>query len=123
MSSPAYITADSLLRLWDRHVPLLKDDNWQEWDSRMHNLLRPYAGVLDILTGKVKEGQAEYDLQIDIALLAIIDRKIGSEAYNSLSRLHETGNQKGSTAYQWLKRAYISTEACSRNGRGDWEDN
>lgn len=101
---PILISPESLLRVWDRHVPMLMDDNWQEWDSRLHNLLRPYTGVLDILTGKVQEGHAAYDLQIDIALLAIIDRKVNSEAYDVLCKLHENGNCKGSIAYQHLKK-------------------
>jgi len=104
-------TVQALLLVTDWHIAPFTGDNWRVWNCRLQNLLRPYDGVLDILTGEATSVTKGYNSEIDDALLAIIDRKVHPTLYFFILNLGE--NDRGAAAYESLEDHYTLVHAPS----------
>ncbi|UZJ53266.1 hypothetical protein CBS101457_002586 [Exobasidium rhododendri] len=96
----------SILKYAHAHIPALKEKNWPEWNARMCNLLRPHATALDIMMGRIVEGDALYSKRVDMELLSLIDKKIHSDVYDVMLSVNTSKNPKGSLVYKALRAEY-----------------
>lgn len=100
---PSHATYPSLLNISIEGMPRLNVDNWIEWQAVLLDVLAPYKGATDILTGRIAHDSPEYSAKTDTELMSLVHRLVSSEMRVHVRQATRKVPHRGSTVYQELK--------------------
>lgn len=93
-----------LLLVSTNGIPTLNTKNWDEWSSVLLDVLAPYEGVVEYLTGEIRrQGDC---IQLEVDLLSLIQRTVFSELRVRIQMVTDRYGRNGSKVFHALQERH-----------------